>query len=450
MQFYFFYRGIKNQHKGKKMKKFLYSSVVVGLCAAGAHAFDYKVSGSAESFTKWGFNNKALNKDTGAAPTDSFTTIFGQLNLNAEFAPGLKAGLGGAIGGLAWDSTAGKDSDTWSAVQNSYFGVSWDRGKIQNYMIQNAFLEYSYNDNFYIKAGRYESGKVGEWFSGYNQGAEGYVQAGGVKLWGFLSNRRAFAYNQWFNDFYRVNGTHSDLSTRNTYAVGLDFSGGGFTLSAFSYYVPGKVTAPGASLTFVTNPSFQRQGFNSTTKVRFLAPIAASGFVDSESGRNWGKVEKNSYTLYIDQRFDISEFFFGVGYYQNFGNANELIGRYGNPIGIDIWTAGAYDIGNSLNDIIGRNAITGFGYFGANYGSFDWKFIGRGTNSPRSAEQSVALLLNYQIRDDFSIGGKLEWFSDTTKAGYTPIVFGDSKGTALTKNRTDDRSHAFFYIRHTF
>ena len=142
-----------------------------------------------------------------------------------------------------------------------------------------------------------------------------------------------------------------------------------------------------------------------------------------------------------------------MGYYQNFGNANELIGRWGNPIGIDIWTAGAYDIGNALNDIIGRNAVTGFGYLGANYGSFDWKFIGRGTNSPRSAEQSVALLLNYQIREDIAIGGKLEWFSDTTKAGYSPVVFGYGKGEEphkLDKKRTDDRSHAFFYIRHTF
>lgn len=93
---------------------------------------------------------------------------------------------------------------------------------------------------------------------------------------------------------------------------------------------------------------------------------------------------------------------------------------------------------------------------GANYGSFDWKFIGRGTNSPRSAEQSVALLLNYQIREDIAIGGKLEWFSDTTKAGYKSIVWGDAKQSEYggvksdTKKRTDDRSHAFFYIRHTF
>lgn len=433
------------------MRKILYSSVVLGLVASSASAFDYKVSGSAESFTKWGFNNQQLNKTTGAAPTESFTTIFSQLNLDLDLGAGFKAGFGGAIGGLAFDSTRGNDpTQTWSAVQNAYYGVSWDRKKIQNYMFQNAFVEFD-NNTFYIKAGRYKSGKVGEWFSGYNQGAEAALNISVLKVWGFLSNRRAFAFDQWFNDFYRVHGQYNDsIATRNTYAAGLDLNFGGLTIGAFSYFTPGVYTAPGANVTFQSNPSFEGQGFNATTKIRFLAPIADENKVGTQSGRDWGEINKYSYTLYIDQRFDIDNFFFGAGYYQNFGMANELIGRWGNPIGIDIWTAGAYDIGNALTDIVGKNAVTGFGYLGSSYGSFDWKFIGRGTNSPRSAEQSVALLLNYQIREDIAIGGKLEWFSDTTKAGYTPIVFGDSAGTKLDKKRTDDRSHAFFYIRHTF
>lgn len=447
------------------MRKILYSSVVLGLVATSASAFDYKVSGSAESFTKWGFNNQKLNKESGAAPTESFTTIFSQLNLNLDLGAGFKAGFGGAIGGLAFDSTDGKDpKEPFSAVRNAYYGVSWDRGKVQNYMIQNAFVEYD-NDTLYIKAGRYESGKVGEWFSGYNQGAEAAISLSVLKVWGFLSNRRAFAYDQWFNDFYRVHGQYNDSkATRNTYAAGLDLNFGGLTIGAFSYFTPGVYTAPGANVTFKSNPSFEGQGFNATTKIRFLAPIADDSRVAGKcsadkadecglSGRDWGEIGKYSYTLYIDQRFDMDNLFFGVGYYQNFGNANELIGRWGNPIGIDIWTAGAYDIGNALTDIVGKNAVTGFGYLGANYGSFDWKFIGRGTNSPRSAEQSVALLLNYQIREDIAIGGKLEWFSDTTKAGYSPVVFGYGKGETphkLKEKRTDDRSHAFFYIRHTF
>lgn len=438
------------------MRKFLYSSVVLGLCATGANAFDYKVSGSAESFTKAGFNNQKLNEETGATPTDSFTTIFGQLNINAELVPGLKAGLGGAIGGLAFDSTrSGSDPVTGSVNQDSYFGMANDRGKVQNYIVHNAFAEYSYNDNFYIKAGRYESGKVGEWFSGYTQGAEGYLQFSGVKVWGFLSNRRAFAYDQWFNDFYRVNGQYdSSKATRNIYAAGLDYTTGGLSLSAFSYIVPGKVVAPGASITFDTNPSFEAQGFHSVTKIRTLFPMAQGDFREGKANninagstyRDWGKIENQTATLYIEQKFELDNFNFGAGYYQNFGNANGLIGTWGNPLMLDFWTATSYDFGRALSDMVGANAITGFGFFGAKYGGFDWKIIGRGTTSDRSDEQSVALYLNYQIREDIAIGGKLEWLNDTTKKGYHAYL----GGVELKENRTYDRSHAFFYIRHTF
>lgn len=446
--------------KGRKMKRALTYVALGGLLTSSVSAFDYKVSGSAESFTKWGFNNQKLDQSTNAAPTESFTTLFAQLNLNADLGAGFKAGLGGAIGGLAFDSTRNDPTvgGIGSPVVTSYFGVAWDKEKIQNYMVQNAFLEYTFGDHFYIKAGRYESGKVGEWFSGYTQGAETYVKLGVVKAWGFFSNRRAFAYDQWFNDYYRVLGTYAGGATRNIYAAGLDIGAGGFTLSGFSYFTQGIVTAPGVSLTFDSNPSKESQGFKSLTKVRFLAPVAA--LEQRGLGNRWGEIEKYSYTLHIDERLEVNNFFFGAGYYQNFDNANELIGRWGNPLWLDIWTASAYDIGQSLNDIIGRNAVTGYGYFGAKHGNFNWQILGRGTNSPRSSEQSVALLLDYQIREDFAVGGKIEWFSDTTKAGYSPLqgsyhALLTNDGTLSTsglldKKRKDDRSHLFFYLRHTF
>lgn len=177
------------------MKKSLLSLVLV---CASAQAFDYTISGSAETFTKWGFNNVTPDVNTGRAPTDSFTTLFSQLNLKADLGAGFVFGLGGSLAGLAFDSTQGFTANGYSfnasPVQASYFGYSWDKGKVQNYMIQNAYLSYE-GTHLYLKAGRYEVGKVGEWFSGYNQGAEGYIQSGAFKLWGFWSNRRAFAYN---------------------------------------------------------------------------------------------------------------------------------------------------------------------------------------------------------------------------------------------------------------
>ncbi|WP_334088006.1 outer membrane family protein, partial [Helicobacter typhlonius] len=44
------------------MKKTLaYIALGGGLLTSSLNAFDYKVSGSAESFTKWGFNNQKLD-----------------------------------------------------------------------------------------------------------------------------------------------------------------------------------------------------------------------------------------------------------------------------------------------------------------------------------------------------------------------------------------------------
>lgn len=440
------------------MKKVLALSALGGLLTSSLYSFDYSVSGSAENFTKWGFNNQSFVPAEHKAPTDSFASLVAKLDLNADLGAGFKFGLGGAIGGLVLDSTKNNINSWGSQVAMSYFGNSYDKGRVQNAMIHNAFLEYS-NDIVYLKAGRYEAGKVGEWFSGYNQGVEGYVKAGPVKIWGFLSNRRGFAYGQWFYDFYRVHGTYDGYidgngkkvggeATRNTYAVGLDFSASGLTASLFSYYTPGTYTAPGVSLTFDSNPAKQIEGFKSFSKIRFLAPIADTRMIGGQSGREWGYVNKDSYILNIEQKFEIDAFFLGGGYYRNFGNANELIGRWGNPVSLDMWTANAYDIGYSLSDMAGKNAATGYGFVGANYGSFDWKLQYRGTKSPRSDEQSVALFINYQLREDIAVGGKVEWLADTTKAGYSPLYgWGGSK---LTKNQTDDRSHAFFYIRHTF
>ncbi|MCI7710852.1 MAG: outer membrane family protein [Helicobacter sp.] len=438
------------------MKK---SLLGLALVCASAQAFDYTISGSAETFTKWGFNNVTPDVNTGRAPTDSFTTLFSQLNLKADLGAGFAFGLGGSLAGLAFDSTQGFTANGYSfnasPVQASYFGYSWDKGKVQNYMIQNAYLSYE-GTHLYLKAGRYEAGKVGEWFSGYNQGAEGYIQSGAFKLWGFWSNRRAFAYNQWYLDFYRVHGLKKDI-----FAAGVDLTFGGFKTSVFSYYVDSKVTAPGVSLTYNTNTDFQLSGFRSLTRVRTLFPQALSSFdglntSGEASGigsgqRDWGVINASSATLWIDQHFDVDNFNFGVGIYKNFGNANELIGRYGNPVlsVVDFWAAGGYDIGQSLSDMVGKDAFTGYGYVGATYGVFNWQVLARGTNSPRSAEQSVALNLGYKIREDFKIGGKLEWFSDTTKAGYNPFQ-GVIVGQKLTANRTDDRSHIFFYMTHTF
>lgn len=443
------------------MKKFIFFLVSFGVIST-LHAFDYKVSGTAETFTKWGLNNQALNIQKGIAPTESFTTLFSQLNINADLGAGLEVGLGGAIGGLAFDSTANAPTTTnggvGTPVQNSYFGVSWDKSSLQNYMVQNAFVQYN-SSNVYLKLGRYEAGKVGTYFSGYNQGAEGYITFSAFKVWGFWSNRRAFAYNQWFNDFFRMHGQDSKGHNRQTYAFGVDATLGGFSASLFTYFVPTKFTAPGMSLSYDTNPQFDGNGVRTIIKANAIFPQKNANF--NTPVRNWGTIESSTASLLVDIKTEVDNFSFGAGIYKNFGNANALIGSWGSPLNalLDIWTANAYEQGAALNDIVSKNAFTGFGFMGATHGALDWQILARGTNSPRSAESSLALILAYKIREDISVGGKIEGFIDTTKAGYNPIAgyykVNDGMGGidntgGLAQKRTDDRSHIFFYIVHSF
>lgn len=71
-------------------KTFVYSSVVLGLLAASVNAVDFSVDGSVQSFSKAGFNNQKLTDSV--APTDSFTTLFSQLNVTTDMGYGLERG----------------------------------------------------------------------------------------------------------------------------------------------------------------------------------------------------------------------------------------------------------------------------------------------------------------------------------------------------------------------
>lgn len=412
--------------------------LVVLLALSGVFGFEHKIHGQFGSFTKWGFNDQTFNQAEGIAPTDSFSSVVGTLNYTMKFADLVSVTVGGGLGGLAWDSTRNDRIVDWgSPVQSSYFGANWQNGRVQNYVIQNANIGIDHK-NVYLRLGRYEAGKVGEWFSGYNEGAEGYAAFSDFKVWAFFSAKRAFAYNQWFYEFYGVWGP------REIYALGVDYDSSKVKASIFTYGVDSRFFAPGVAFDF-DSAGGEEDSISSVTKVRVLVPTRIGAFV-ADSGRDWGAVDKTSATLWIDEKVRLGKYFVGAGVYKNFGNANEDIGRYGNPVlsVVDFWTASAYDIGQSLSDMIGKDALTGYLRAGASYGNFSWSILGRLTDSPRSSEQSLALFLNYKVREDISVGGKLEGFMDTTKAGYRIA------GGTLADKRTDDRSHLFFYISHTF
>lgn len=161
-----------------------------------------------------------------------------------------------------------------------------------------------------------------------------------------------------------------------------------------------------------------------------------------------GKVDKLSGNLNVILKAYMFDYNLRLGVYKNFGTANAHIGTYGNPLGIDQWTASVYDVGPSLNDITARNAISvwlsGGGAHGFEVGTFSWEILARYTQSPRSDEQSVALFLSQAFKNGFAVGLKLEYLRDTTKAGYTIY------GTELSAKRTDDRSHAFITLDYNF
>ncbi|PAF44322.1 hypothetical protein BJI48_03470 [Helicobacter sp. 11S02596-1] len=433
------------------------------------NAFDYTVSGKAESFSKFGFNNTPIDTTKGKYPTESFVTMVGALQIDMNLLPKsitsqrLTGGIGGMIGGLAYDSTRNltdEKGNRFGSVVYNYTGywarydgnapwASTNLGMSENtrrYVIYNAYLDYDYNGVFGIKAGRYESSA--DFMSGFTQGFELYAKLKDLKLWWFSSYGRAFAYDEWLYDFYAPKTyTTKDGKTINLgiHAFKATYSHNGFSVSPFVYFSPKTYTAPMLQVGYDTNPDFDGIGFRSQTIV--LGLFAMFDPRVQNIYRYGNPTGSNGQTLMIKQRFDINNYNIGGGIYKNFGNANAHVGTYGNPVGIDFWTASAYDLGASISDMMGEDAFTGFLYGGGVHGNFSWGVLGRLTTSKRSDEQSLAVNVAYDFSNNISAGLKLEYFNDITKAGYK--VGDNARGLATSKD-ISDRSHVMTFIRTKF
>ncbi|PAF46856.1 hypothetical protein BKH46_06010 [Helicobacter sp. 12S02634-8] len=428
------------------------------------------MSGKAESFSKFGFNHTPINSTKGKYPTESFVTAVGALQIDLDLLSKLStehkltAGLGGMIGGLAYDSTrnlidqaTGKPYGStiynyigyWATYNGTADWSSSNAGMAnhaRNYVIYNAFLNYDYAGIFGIKGGRYESSA--EFSSGFTEGFETYVKFSEFKLWWFSSYGRGFAYDEWLYDFYAPK-TYTTPSGKTInlgiHAFKATWQHGGFRLSPFIYFSPKTYTAPSIEIGYDTNPDFNGTGFRSQTTVYGLFP-----FFDPrlwEVSRYGNPTGRNGQTLLIKQRFDINNYNLGGGIYKNFGNANAQVGTYGNPIGIDFWTASVYDIGSSLSDIMGEDAFTAFLYGGGVHGKFVWGLLGRVTTSKRSDEQSLAVNVAYDFTRNFSAGLKLEYYNDITHAGYK---VGSNSRVPGQPQDTSDRSHMMTFLRTKF
>ncbi len=460
------------------MKRFV-GLVAISLALTNAMAegnseefFGY--NGSVGTFTKVGFETG------GAYPTESFTTLFGRIDTTYNFKAfmdsnaiqAFKIGAGIAGNGLIWDSTAkdrrtnwGYANSTGSGLNSAYVGAWYGNGKVggkgggaRNYILHNAYLDFQ-SDYFNLKGGRYESGM--DYFSGYTQGFNADIHFkvapnDELKFWWFSSWGRAFAYSQWFLDFYDALVLGNDKNNTGIHSGGMDYAHNSISTSGGA--------KDGASVLFRPWTQFYASLFNAaggkldyqqyfgngygvglTIQGYALNIIGKSNTTkhNASVSRRGEQIDKLSGNLNVILKAYMFDYNLRLGVYKNFGSANSYIGTYGNPLGIDQWTASVYDIGPSLNDITSRNALSvwlsGGGAHGYEVGTFSWEILARYTQSPRSDEQSVALFLSQAFKNGFALGLKVEWFSDTTKAGY----LGDTK-------RTDDRSHAFITLDYNF
>ncbi|RDU65911.1 hypothetical protein CQA53_05320 [Helicobacter didelphidarum] len=462
----------------------------------------FSYDGMLASFIKAGFNNAKVDTAIGQYPTESFGTIFGQFNTHYDFTEiisnesvnVLKIGLGVSAGGLFIDSTLrdgasfnGSGLSGGSGLNNNYFG-GWNGylGNLnddgypykhnRNFVVQNAYVDLQ-TKYFNFKGGRYESSM--DYHSGYTQGVNLDVHFGygdkarnpdnEIKIWWFSSFGRAFAYSEWFLDFYAVKFANIDgkLVNLGIHAAGVDIKYGGLVDSnnykkgssllvrPFLYFYAGLYEAPGLKLVYENQFG---NGFGlKTTLQGFFLHIHPANQLNADKGAG-----KSRYNEYIDEysgnlNFILQAFFHNhnarVGIYKNFGSGNAHFGTYGNPMGFDFWTASVYDIGASISDVINRNAITGYfsggGSYNLKYGTLTWDILARLTRSPRSDEESVALYISHAFKNNIALGLKLEWFRDTTKAGYNPGATLP-KTENLTVARTDDRSHAFITFDYKF
>lgn len=432
--------------------------------------FSLIYTGWVESFSKIGFNNQSIDPNLGKYPTDSFSAMVGSFGLKSELKSQiqtLKAGLSVTAGALVYDSSSEAYPGGTGSVMNEYIGM-WEGFDLQGkssvkrhyYVVNNAYLDYELKlgakSGFYLKGGRYESSA--EYMSGYTQGFEVGLNLGNLKLWWFSSYGRAFAYGQWLVDFYAPRGyvdSGGKFVHNGIHAFKATYSFLGLDIIPAVYFSKGTYIAPIIEARYDTNRDFAGKGFRSQTTVHFMNPLHESRVV---GGYRYGDlVGKEAQTLYIKQRFDINQYNFGLGLYKNFGNANAYIGTIGNPLSLDLWTTTAYDLRRNISDMIGKDAITPFVFVGGKHfdNRFSWNLISRYSDSRRSEEASIAGSLSYALGGGLSVGVKLEWLRDTTKAGYRVGSNPKNDGSDLstiksTPKRTDDRSHSFIWVRYEF
>lgn len=434
--------------------------------------------GAVGSFNRFGFNNQSINESIGQYPTDSLLSIYTEGNIKLDLLhyvdnpdiSKLDFVLGGALGGIVYDSTrkqAAANGGLGHWYVGYYAGFLGDKtdniADSHNWVNHNLYIDFKWR-GLGLKAGRYKSWMDQQ--SAYTQGfnIDYTFKFNGFKLkpWWFSSFGRAYAYAQWIYDWYSertsdTNGDGTDDANLGKHAVGADFVLGGITKSEagksgyeltirpYLWFYPDDFTAIGGRV-------IHEQYFNADWGMKLQLQGYYFNINDKYVGGDYDgdPRDKHSVNLNIVAEGFYKTWSAAIGIYKNFGHPNSRFGGY--PIYIDKWTASVYDIGRSKADIGSRNALSEYFFvaksFNTSWGTSNAKILARFTQSPRSDEISIGLLLGHTFKNALTIGLKLEYFSDTTHAGY--YVNPSQESIRLARDRTDDRSHAFVTLDYAF
>ena len=173
------------------MKKVYSSFALLALLGTSGHAVEFQVTGSLDAFSKVGFNNQKINKAENIYPTESFMSVIGMLEVNADFfsqdqkdgGQKLTGSVGAAVGGPILDSTRLLEG---GSQMDNYIG--------SQFVLYNAHLNYTTTKDDHslnVKIGRYASSA--QFYSGYTQGFEATYAYKGFKAWWFSSFGRGLS-----------------------------------------------------------------------------------------------------------------------------------------------------------------------------------------------------------------------------------------------------------------
>ncbi len=288
---------------------------------SGLDALSYEVHGDFINFSKVGFNNSPINPVKGLYPTGTFVELTGKLETTLHLGKGWSATVGGALGGMPYDSTrydkyandiqvpqAWKNAAAdchdnsaggfcipfwgsanqvgtyqyamahggiadprgigymfmgeWNGLFPNYYPASaYTPGQSRRYEIYKANIQYK-SDRVWMVLGRYDTTQVKDidWFYQLSQGFYGLFKlTNKLSFQVFSSWGRGIADGQWMFPIYREKpwGEHK---------IGLIYQvNKHFSIHPHVWFSPEVFTAPEIKMYYDTNPEFNGRGFRSQT-----------------------------------------------------------------------------------------------------------------------------------------------------------------------------------------